>query len=161
MRQPGGGVSMVAERAHGNLRADVRAHAAALRRGVKARRAVEAVAIGKREGGHAELRGALDKRLRLRAAVEKAEGAGACSSTYSSPVSHRRPQAATRSCAAIHAPTGRQAARAPCDSASTSHSSLSQPSDRPPATAAAPWTKGCGDLVTLLAIEKDQRADRR
>jgi hypothetical protein len=44
---------------------------------MKARRSVEAVAIGKREGGHAELRAALDERFRLRAAVKKTEGAGA------------------------------------------------------------------------------------
>ena len=56
MRQPGRRREHVAEGAHGNLRADVRAHAAAHARGVKARRAVEAVAVGKREGRHAELR---------------------------------------------------------------------------------------------------------
>ena len=75
MRQPGRRRKHVAEGAHGDLRADMRAHAAANAGSVKARRAVEAVAIGQRECRHAELRGALDERLRLRAAFEKAEGA--------------------------------------------------------------------------------------
>ena len=69
-------MSMFAERTDGNLSADMRAHSAADSCGVKARRAIEAVAIGKRKGRHAELRGALDERFRLRSAIEKAEGAG-------------------------------------------------------------------------------------
>ena len=80
-----------------------------------------------------------------------------CSSTIHSgqPLSHRRPRAATR--CLPRSITSRQASGAPsCDSASTSHSSVSQPSDRPPAAAAAPWTIGCGDLVTLAAIVKDR-----
>jgi hypothetical protein len=43
---------------------------------MKPRRAVDAVAIEKRDGGVAEIRGAVDDRLGKRSALEKAEGGG-------------------------------------------------------------------------------------
>jgi hypothetical protein len=45
-------------------------------RSVEARNAVQTVAVGEGERGHAEFGGALDERLRLRCSGEEAEGAG-------------------------------------------------------------------------------------
>ena len=76
MRQPGGRRETAAESAYGDLRADVGLDAGFCGRGVEARDAVEAVAVGEGEGGHAKLGGTLDERFRLRCGGEKAESAG-------------------------------------------------------------------------------------
>ena len=64
---------------HRQLRADDRLDAGALRGEVKARRAVDAVAIEQRERRIAERRGAVDERFGQRGAVEKREGGGGVS----------------------------------------------------------------------------------
>ena len=61
---------------HRQLRADDRLDAGALRGEVKARRAVDAVAIEQRERRIAERRGAVDQRFGQRGAVEKRKGGG-------------------------------------------------------------------------------------
>ena len=55
-------------------RADVRAHAGLLRGHVKARRAVDAVAVHDGHGGHAELRAGAGQLLGDAGAFEEAEG---------------------------------------------------------------------------------------
>ena len=67
---------MVAEGTDGDLRADVRLDANFLSHSVKAGYAVEAVAVGKGQGGHSKLGSALDERFRLGRSSKKAEGAG-------------------------------------------------------------------------------------
>ena len=76
MREPGGWSENAAEGADGDLRADVGLDANLCGRSVEARDAVETVAVGEGECGHAELGCTLDERLRLRCSGEKAEGAG-------------------------------------------------------------------------------------
>ena len=81
---------MVWERADRDFRADMRFEARLDSHGVKAGNTVEAVAIGKSDGGHLELRCALDKRFRLRGSGEKTEGAGGVQFNVLVAVSHKK-----------------------------------------------------------------------
>ncbi len=93
MRQPGRRRQPRPEAGDGNLRADVRANATALRAGVKTGRAVDAVMVEQRHCRHLQRRCPLDQALRLRCSLKKAEGARRVQLDIS--LSHRAPPSAT------------------------------------------------------------------